>query len=362
VVPPLPSLREQIYATVRVDDLGRRWEVDHLDEDRLCSDLWSIDPAYSCDLDSIPAESPAVEPVYGDYTPATWFDTKVCYAGSDPNETCADPSPECTRQYYWDDDERNTYSDWDNLTARQKKLVSLHLKDTAGVDFICSGIVYSVNKVLTAAHCVVEHPNLPLDPMDLKVCTYGNGYGNRAGSTCVDVVSFEPHHNFDTWDLPGTMAHDFAVLTVSTDLEQLVGNMFLTAKSAAQVNAQGSSNIHSGGFSAFTMDGQYGNSAQCQDHLTLQGTNNSFNGLKVVHMVDQIQIVQNNVIESQHDISSGESGGAFWWCSDGACDDEDSNNPGRILGIVGGFASTMQGNKYTAAPFVPSRAAWVQAQ
>lgn len=224
------SYEDQIWAQVRVDDLGRRWVVADVDfsalQDkvdgyaRMISEKHDTDwPSWDVESDLSREYSFTDDEEGRDYT---WYDND-----------CDGIFNTTGMVTYWEDDTRDRMETADWTTGSEAMLASVLIYTNRGTSTnpswgpSCSGAYVDGNDILTAAHCIWDNAaDVVNAPSKHRVCTQGN-YGE--GAVCFSVGSITPNPSYATAEnfstdyalmrLNGSSSPDFYALSNHTTSE-----------------------------------------------------------------------------------------------------------------------------------------------
>ncbi len=299
---------EQIMQMRRVDRDGRVWVVDEIDEEawaqvnqRHPAEAEGDEPDQSLPLRTM--EEPLQPGTVVTWQPASWTHSD-CIAGGglNPNEL-----------HVWEGDSRNTIVS--GHTARQQTAVTIRVNGAV----TCSGVIIHQDEVLTAAHCVSDDSNNPIDVNTVQVCrddisacidaedidfsgSYGGGSGSGGGTDFEDdwaIVELE-----QTWSAAGFgTAEDMDLSSAGDDV-------------LADLT-----NVHNLAFPQF-----------------LPGCSVS-SGTTLIHNQEwePIASIQNKRLRLKLDGSPGHSGSPIYYCPDGDNNVCGADESGFVIAVFSGW-------------------------
>lgn len=327
------SALEELYDTVRIDNLGREWAVVDVDRDLACT-IAEQSPD-NCDIDAVPDFEPIEE---GTWYPQSWsFPFCQVAVGGDVLGVT---------ETVWGTEDRNAVGS--SFTDRQKPTVALYYAAgaafaTTDADYKCSATVIRPNFVLTAAHCVTAG-GATLNPNDFQVCTRGNRHVVLGQSTCTHALSIQVNTN---WLTSEDKEWDFAIVEVVADLESFVGGMNLSDALPADVEA---ATLHQNGYPFAEPGCNAGN-------IWLAGSDDTdLNGVNMFHQTGSAFNANPSVVKTQMDSGSGHSGGSLYKCPGTTCE---AGEQAWLVAVWSGFYDPDIGWSWTGGPSVPGHRTWI---
>lgn len=187
------------------------------------------------------------------------------------------------------------------MTAQQKKILFLH--HLANDNLLCSGVMVDSTWLLTAAHCVADE-NGYFDTDEYDVCTREN---LQSGAQCFGIADARTPGG--TWD--GDVEDDYAVVK----LDGAPGEGWMAITSASDSTTSSYTNFHR----AYPgwVPGCIDNFEYSLSEVIVEGPP----GVRMYKADGDIQSTPSGRV--RFDISSavGMSGGPFFYCPNGPCDD-----------------------------------------
>ncbi len=316
---PLDPL-DQLMKMRRVDRDGRVWVVDSVDHEAWRNALATHpdedegDDADLLPLRSVPMEAPFEPGELVRWTPASWTHSDCVPGGGllTPNEL-----------HLWEGESRNEIHS--GHTARQQTAVRVRVNGSN----VCSAVILRQDQVLTAAHCVSDDSNNPIDVNTVDVCrddisgcidaddidfssSYGGGSGSGGGTDFSDdwaIIELE-----ETWSEAGYGTAEDMDLSSASDTT--LGNL---------------SKVHNLAFPGY-----------------LPGCTLS-SGSTLIHNAEDepIATITSKRLKLKLDGSAGHSGSPIYYCPEG---DNDVCGGGELGFVIGVFAGWNSGTKRHVGP------------
>lgn len=299
---------DQLMQMRRVDREGRVWVVDAVDEEAWAlaraphpAEVEGDEPTDVSPLRT--PEAPLVPGTVVTWQPASWTHSD-CEPGGWPNGN---------ELHVWEGDSRNEITS--GHTARQQTAVTIRVNGAVR----CSGVILLQDEVLTAAHCVSDDSNNPIDVNDVQVCrddiaacidaadidfsaSYGGGSGSGGGT------DFE-----DDWAIV-ELSQTWAAAGFSTP-----SDMDLSSSSDATLAAL--TKVHNLAFPQW-----------------MPGCDES-SGTRLIHNLEEepIAAIEAKRLRLKLDGSPGHSGSPIYFCPDGDDDVCASGDKGFVIAVFSGW-------------------------
>ncbi|MGH1344293.1 MAG: trypsin-like serine peptidase [Nannocystales bacterium] len=353
---------EQLATMVRVDNRGRRWVVEHYDEQALAEAVAAYDAAGEEEPDR-PEEFP--EALAGiqnpDHTPplGTWVDFEP---HTWTHFTCpAEGGAPEIRTHMWEGEDRTTVLTHTFQEEAAVKIFTLRdgARPTATTARLghCSGVMIDDSHVLTAAHCVSNARNFDLQANRVQVCLSTSGSctdsfsgtplgvgplppfsdSSPSGRTVVAIDRPANYNGGSDTTMGIDWDDDWAIVTLSGPF------------SNRSLRLSGLSNR---GIRALTRTRSFGYPAQRRDPSP-SGCDETLSRLQRVTEIESPSSTTTKKVRHRSDATAGQSGAPMYYCPHR--DNSRCNEHPRETGFVYGVHSGWNGfNLHVVGPKVPN--------
>ena len=307
---------ERLLGSVAVDEYGRRWSLDGVDELALQDSIAAYDEIVAQEFGLEPVapmmieEEEELDPGGWAYVrPMTWYD-RDC--NSDGDEDI----------FRYDSDDRSVSAN--PMSTRQKKVVLISTPGGTG-----SGVMVDDEWILTAAHVITTSSGSFYNPSTYDICTYGN-YQSGADYFDADIAIMPGGYTGD-----GDWNDDYAVIHLTS--KPRVGWMAISQASNSTIKSADSYNTGYPSFGpgcASTSVTPIHSGSRCCSKGDLFGTTA-------------------NRIKTRLDVATGHSGDPFYYYPSGCCGSH------YVTGVCAAFVDPAVGSAYTGGPKGSAIRSWV---
>lgn len=319
--PQLRDRRSKVQGTVSIDEYGRRWMVEDLDDQAIDMTVGQygeeVRQLFGDEADvappAPPAQSSTEPPQEILWKPLAWNLSDCDGDGKD-------------NIFAWDTDDRIVFGA--TLNDRQKKVLLL-----ASAVGSCSGTMVDDEWLLTAAHCVTDSNGNAVSLSSIDACTYGN---DLAPAQCFTATSLVVAGG---WNGSG-VDDDYAVVRLSSSPG--VGWMAISQASDSIIeNARG----YNVGYPGWTK-------ACASQNVTAAQDSGLFFGRQGFTSDGDVTGLSGDRIRTRLDVGTGHSGGPYYYYPSGCC------GAHFLTGVATSYVVTV-GNNYNGGPKGPAIRDWV---
>lgn len=311
---------DRLLGSVAVDNLGRRWSLDGVDELAIREAIAAYDELVASEFGLEEVDASPV-PEVDDPEPGGWaYVRDLSWTTTD----CDGDGEDDIFRYGADD--RVVSSN--PMTTRQKKVVLISCPGGTG-----SGVMVDNEWLLTAAHVITTSGGTAYNPSTYDICTLGN-YQTGAQYFDADIAVIPGGYTGD-----GDLNDDYAVVHLTS--RPGVGWMAISSASNSTIRRADSYNC---GYPSY--------GPGCSSTSVTKIHSDHVAGKQYWSKGDLFGTTSNK-IKTRLDIATGHSGGPFYYYPSGCC------GAHYVTGVCAAYVNPAIGSSYTGGPKGSAIRSWV---